>query len=91
MTHYLRRGKDTVVDIETTNDDLMSVICIAAYSDMLLNEETRQLEMIQDFAFLQELRGEYFETPGQQESPKELVERRLKEVGDKYGLAYVTD
>ncbi len=65
MTHYLRRNGDTVVDVEATNDDLRSVVCIVAYSDMLLydqlmslpeNEKARQSEIIHDFDLLQELR-----------------------------------
>ena len=91
MIHYLRRNGDTVVDISATKDDLSSVVCIAAYSDMLLNEKARQSEMVHDFDLLQELRGEYFETCNQQETPDELVGRRLREIGYKYGLAYVTD
>ena len=91
MIHYLRRNGDTVVDITARNDDLSSTVCIAAYSDMLLNEKARQSEMIHDFDLLQELRGEYFETCNQQETPDELIRRRLREIGDKYGLSYITD
>ena len=91
MTHYLRQNGSTVVDVDATNDDIRSVVCIASYSKLLLGEKSRQSEMIDDFDGLQELRGEYHETPNQQETPDELAARRLKEIGTKYSLEYVTD
>lgn len=91
MTHYLRRNGNTIVDVEATPNDISSVVCIIEYSRLLLREPNRQKEIISDFDGLQELRGEYWETPNQQETPDELAERRLREIGAKYDLAYVTD
>lgn len=92
MTHYLRRNGNTIVDVEATPDDISSVVCIVEYSCLLLGSpDDRQKEIINDFDNLQELRGEYWETPNQQETPDELAERRLREIGVKYDLTYITD
>lgn len=91
MVHFLRKDGNTIVDVEATKDDISSVVCIASYSKLLLSEQNRQAELIGDFDGLQELRGEYHETPRQQETPDELAARRLKEIGTKYNLEYITD
>ena len=91
MTHYLRLDGHTIVDVEATSTDISSIVCISEYSRLLLKESDRQEEVIGDFDRLQELRGEYWETPKQSETPDELAERRLRDIGIKYDLAYVTD
>ena len=91
MTHYLRRNGKSIVDVEAGRTDLRCVVCIDEYSVLLLSETSRQAELIIDFGGLQEMRGEWHEDPEQFESPDEFVQRRLCEVGNKYGLQYVTD
>lgn len=91
MTHYLRHNTNTVVDVESHENDLHCVVCIDGYSRLLLAKPDRRHEIIADFSALQELRGEWHEQPKQDEMPSELAERRLREIGNKYGLQYVTD
>ena len=93
MTHYLRQNGHTIVDVEATPNDISSVVSIVGYTCLFLSNPglERQKEIMHDFHGLQELRGEYWETPNQQETPDELAERRLREIGIKYDLAYVTD
>lgn len=92
MTHYLRRNGETVVDVETTEQDLSCVIVLNTYSPMLLwCPVLQQPGMIADFHDLQEMRGEWHEAPGQKETPFEFVKRKLQAAADKYDLQYVTD
>lgn len=99
MTHYLRMSGKTVVDVEAVKDDIHPVVCIDAYSELLLREQTlcgglTPHELIDDFDRLQELRGEFHERPYERpegETPDELAKRRLQEVARKYDLEYVTD
>ncbi len=91
MTHYLRRNGKTLVDVEATKTDISSVVCIPIYSELLLTEQGRQNEIIADFDRLQELRGEFHETPNQQETPDEFTKRVLQAIRYKYDLEYVTN
>ncbi len=98
MIHYLRLNNNTVVDVEATKDDIRSIVCIAEYSRLLLKCASQDgvysdaiVEMMLDFEGMQGLRGEYHETTDKKESPDEFVRRRLRKVGKKYGLTYVTD
>ena len=93
VTHFLRTGKnDTVVEVDASKNDLSSTVVISEFGRLLLDAElSKQEEMIEDFDALQELRGEFHETPHQQETPDGLARRRLREIGDKYGIFYVTD
>lgn len=92
MTHYLRQDGRTIVDVDAWKDDLRAGVIIDEYSRLLLETPPeKQKEVIQDFHFLIELRCEFHENPRQTETPDQLVARRLKEIGKKYGLWYVTD
>ena len=92
MIHFIRRQGKTLVDVEVTKNDLSSVVCIEQYSRFLLDtDDLFRQELVTDFDGLQELRGEWFEQPHQDETPNDLVERRLKEIGVKWSLDYVTD
>ena len=92
MTHFLRtKDNKSIVDIDAWKDDLSAVVIIDEYSKFLLDNLNRKEEIIEDFYLLSEIRGEYHETPNQTETPDELVGRRVKEIGKKYDLAYVTD
>jgi len=95
MVHFLRSSdNNSVVDSTALEDDLSVGIDIAEFSKPLLStpEEKRQ-ELIDDFWAVQELRGEWFETPGlrTEETPDEFLGRRLREIGKKWNLGYVTD
>ena len=91
MTHYLRKNGVTVVDTETSANDLSCVVCINSFSELLLAEPERAAEVAEDFNGLQEMRGEWFETVKQSETPSEFAERKMRRVADKYDLQYVTD
>ncbi len=92
MTHFLRRKDEkTVVDVEATKTDLQCLVDVEGYSYVFMEESSRQTEVMIDFHDLQEMRGEWHEDVEQVESPDEFTERKLRTVGEKYGLAYVTD
>lgn len=95
MTHYLRNSRnETLLDIETTKDDIRVVVCIKAYSNYLiyaLDDIYKQVDFMQDFHDLSELRAEWFEAVRKDESPNKLAERRLKEIADKWHFSYITD
>lgn len=104
MTHYIRRNGKTLVDCDASKDDLSITIIIEEYSKLLLAVHSELLfgkgklpklqEFIHDFDDLQELRAEWFETPDTiktDKSPDALAARRLKEIGKKYDLQYITD
>ncbi len=98
MTHHLRmmvNGQNTtIVDCEETKDDVHVVVCIKGYSNLLLSvARYHQLEVIDKFDQLQELRGEWFEKVGyfKEETLPDFVKRRFKEVADRFNLYYSTD
>ena len=70
---------------------LSAIVIVSEYSKFLLDNLDRKEDVVEDFEALQELRREFFETPNQTETPDELARRRLKEIGEKYRLQYVTD
>ena len=104
MTHYLRtQNNKTVVDVETSwpsggDGNIQSVVIIEEYTKILLSTNQtrlagRQKQCIEDFTNLQNLRGEWFETPlaEMKESPDEFVTRRFREIGKRWDLHHVTD
>lgn len=101
MIHYLRMGTDpvidnTVVDATAGKDDLSVVVNIEAYTKLLMLHSDKWHQLSTDFHAVQELRGEYFEHPSRTkahypETPDEFVERRLREVGERWHLNYVKD
>ena len=93
MTHYLRdKTGRTIVDIDTSVDDLSCTVDIAAYTFYLtqLNLLLWSKWML-DMSRIQEIRGEYFETPNQENTPREFVEHVCKEIATKWDLYYVVD
>lgn len=99
MIHFLRRDDRTIVDVSATEDDIHVVIVIDEYSYLLMDVMAKwdcplAAGMVRDFRSVQELRGEYHEINLMKEAPEtpdELAARRLMELGEKYGLQYVTD
>ena len=91
MTHYLRKNGKTIADVETSDDKLSCVVCIRAFSDLLLSDPVRQHQIIEDFDDLQEMRTNWFEVVKQAETPMEYAERKLRHLAGKYRLQYVTD
>jgi len=103
MTHYLRtRDGTTLVEVETSGEDLSVVVCIGSYSQTLLERlddpNFNIEEFIEDFSELQELRGEWFERQEppwvgvrSPSTPNDLVKERLGALATKYGFSYVTD
>jgi hypothetical protein len=91
MTHYLRNGTETIVDLETTKDDLHCVIDVRGFSNLLLSSDKQQ-ELIDDFNDLQEIRGTWFERIVRDDTtPRIFATKILKELGKKWGLYYVED
>lgn len=101
MIHFLRnQSNDTLVEVSATKDDLSVVVDLIEFAEILLaiDGDIRAAEFVREFHDVQELRGEYFEHPDMArgggkhpETPDEFVGRRLKEVGQRWNLAYVTD
>lgn len=91
MVHFLRDHKNnTIVDCDASADDIGCLVDIQHYSIFLLHNLTRTREIVADFAAIQEIRGEFFES-GWKGTPDELAEVRVRVLADKYGLVYVTD
>ena len=97
MTHYLRfvdeqRFGDTVVDIEATKDDIHCVVCIEAYSRLLLSIKPVDVDrFIKDFDDTQEIRGAWFEF-NQCKTPTDVFAAGwLKPLAEKWNLVYLTD
>ena len=94
MTHYLRDGEVTLVDIDATADDLHCVVIIDAYSHFMMSwgSASRQQQVIADFYAISEIRGLYFESEIQSGiTPDELAKRELTRLAKEYFLQYVTD
>lgn len=96
MTHFLRdKNGCTVVDIDKRGADDFSVsVDIFYYSFMLLEvPEDRQRAFIDDFNHIQELRGYWHEVADHTafKDWNDFVEWNLKDIGNRWGLGYVTD
>ena len=97
MVHFLRNNKNrTIVECEVYNSDLHSATDIEVYSNMLLSldEWDEQKEFINDIAYLDELRGiwwEHLETRQTNETMEKFVENEFKRIADKWYLTYITD
>jgi len=108
MVLYLRTKKnETLLDVELyvkTEDghrfvELRSVVPIGAYSKYLLDNPSRQDEIIETFSQLDELRGWLWENyfMGRQNNPDEYdsvvkeVTKIFKDVANKFDLSFITD
>jgi len=91
MTHYLRLNGQTLVDIETTKDDIQCVIDIGNYSRYLLSNVGNSETIVRDFDAIQEIRGAYFEQPHSHAAPSDFAKNYCKDFASKYGFSYVTD
>jgi hypothetical protein len=105
MILFLRNKKnDTILDVECFVEEghveLHSTVCIEPYSELLLAQpEEKQVETMIDFGKLQELRGWLWEmyfggrqnTADQYDEILKILRTYLKEVADKYDIAYVED
>ena len=97
MTLFLRNGRQTIVDIELSKQDLHCAIDIRNYSEFLLNNLDHKDEIVESFAEISELRGWFWEVymemtnnPSQQDC-KEKVKGFLIALADKYSLNYSED
>lgn len=97
----------SIVDIECfvkTEDErkfveISSCVIIKPYSEFLLKNLDKKDEIINDFSEIDELRGWLWESyfMGGDNDPKEygnvieILRKRLKEIAEKYDLAYVED
>lgn len=101
MTHYLRNNdNDTVVDIETTKDDLDCVVSIKYFAKLLDQFDMRdnkfnnamsdfigrglKEQVVDDFSQIQEIRSWYFESVEPTGTPDEFVGKILKYYAKKY-------
>jgi len=99
LIHNLRDpNNNTVVDVETTDDDLLhATVVVEPFARMLLARVSGGLtldDFIADMAALQDLKGEWFLCVEHRkpDSPRSLATRRLREVAARYGgLDYVED
>ncbi len=95
MTHFLRtNNNETVVDIETTDDDIRTVIDIKEYSKLLLSLDSSSCvdNCINDFSQLQDIRGLWFEMVNVMNiTPQKFVEQVLRNYAAIYGLFYIVD
>lgn len=91
MTHYLRKGRLNVVDVEAGRDDIRCVVCVDGFSAVLLEDARDSMEVIDDFRTLQEIRGCWWEIDGRKTKSDEFVRDRLLVVASRYGLQYVSD
>lgn len=95
MIHYLRNENNvTIVDIETTKDDIHCVVIIDTFSEKLLEQKyiNRSL-FVNDVNNIQEIRAEWFEKLeiGGKQTPHELAKYRCIELAKKWNLNYVVD
>lgn len=101
MTLYLRNQKrQTLVDIEVYksdgNIDISASVMIGPYSQLLLSAVDKQ-QVIEDFEFLSELRGWFWESYCEKNDivvfseVEKKVKDILREIGDAYGLYVVED
>lgn len=94
MTHFLRNHRNrSLVDIETTDNDIRSVICIREYSELLLNTDVvKRNDLVNTFHGLQEIRGAWYENVAHRSmSPHDYVRKVLTTVAEVWGLDYVVD
>jgi Mor family transcriptional regulator len=94
VIHYLRNDFNrTIVDIEASKTDLHALVDIEHYTSFLDKIENKVLRRrwISDMSRIQELRGEFHETPCQSRTPDEFARFICNELSDRWGLYYVTD
>lgn len=83
MIHFLRSAdNNTIVDIETTDDDLHCVIDIREYSRLLKWNHHLWHTIVEYFSMIQEIRGLYLEGVGNRDkyTPAEFVKLVLTNV-----------
>ena len=92
MTHFIRFGRETIADCDTSADDLHVVVLVKPLWTLLLSRppETHS-SLIEDFGRLQELRGEYHEGIRDPATPSRFTENRFRELCKKHDLQYCVD
>jgi hypothetical protein len=99
MIHFLRNNKNrTIIECETTKNDLSCAVDLELYSKMLLeyaNDDKQLLRpevLIEDFSRLYDLRRIWFENdPEENESIDDFVKQEFEGVALLWDLCYVTD
>lgn len=93
MIHFIRtKNNNTIIDVESTKDDLQVVICIKEYSKYLLSlPSDKQASFISHVDSISEMRGTYFESNINNYSSSKMAEIILKEFAKQWGLYYVED
>ena len=94
-THYLRYKGETIVDVESSDDDVSCVVDIKQYTRLLMFRtiSVTVWDLGDDFHRIQEMRGEYHETVrlGDDETGTEFARRYLKSFAERYRLQYGED
>jgi hypothetical protein len=99
--------RESIVDIDCyvkTEEErkfveISSSVIIKSYSEFLLKNIDRKDEIISDFSEIDELRGWLWESyfmggdndPKEYDNVIEILKKGLKEIAEKYDLAYVED
>lgn len=95
MIHFLRnKHNKTIVDLEASKEDVHCSIDIKNYTMYLIENIliVQWPEFASDIDELAEIRGEWWETKHPEDkTPDDLAKRRCKEIGEKWGLIYITD
>lgn len=98
MTIFLRNSKkQSIVDIEVSENDVCSAVSIEFYSQLLLENLHRREEVITDFTQIDELRQWFWEVYTENADAPSLndllrqLEMILLPIADKYNLYYITD
>lgn len=98
MTIFLRNSKkQSIVDIEVSENDISSAVSIEFYSQLLLENLHRREEVINDFTQIDELRQWFWEVYTENTDAPSLndllrqLEMILLPIADKYNLYYITD
>lgn len=108
MTHYLRnQNNQSILDLELYVKkeegrqfvELSSSVIIKPYSKLLLDNPTRQDEIIEAFSELSEMRGWLWESyfmggnndPEKYKDVRKVVSEWLQKVAKEFDLYYVTD
>lgn len=109
MTIYIRNDKNkTILDcdyyIKTEGDskflEIKSSVIIETYSEFLLNSNSeKQMEIVEDFTELSELRGWLWESyflggdnnPEEYDNVLKILRRKISTIAKKYSLIYVED
>ncbi len=94
MVHFLRdENNRTLIECETYDKDLSTVINVYNYSFYLLNKVAPddRVIFVASFDYLSEIRGAYFENDLDTQTAQEFVAEEFKDMAKKWNLNYVTD